>query len=175
MMPGRTQSLGTCGQPSTAGELRRLTSASRPARACSKTATCSTLAGQSGSSARAKWLISTIFSTLPLADRRCQASRYSAGCRPTRCIPESSLSQTVSGLVMLACSMAASCQPEWTTVQKSWAWISSSSAGSKKPSSSRIGLAMPAARSSSASSMQATAKPLASDSRAWAQRTAPWP
>ena len=80
-------------------------------------------------------------------------------------MPESSLSQTVSGLLSAACSMASSCHSECTTHQKSCSTISASSSASKKPSSNSTGARMPAARSSSASSMQATANPSASASQ----------
>ena len=132
-MPGRTQSLAMPGQPRMAGEsCARLTSACRPYARLFETPVDLAALGRSSSSARAKWLISTIFSTLPLASRRAWASRYSAGCRTD---PVHAGIQLQPDLQRSRCCGALdrpTCQVAWAT--HSWCWsIRPSSLSSKNP------------------------------------------
>ncbi len=56
-------------------ELATLSSPGKPAVAASKVSICASVIGTVGSSARAKWVILTMLSALPLACSRSQAAR----------------------------------------------------------------------------------------------------
>ncbi|KAG1488409.1 hypothetical protein G6F52_013938 [Rhizopus delemar] len=140
-----------------------------------KVAACSWVRSLSSSSARARWVISTMRSTCGSADRRACAARKLSTSRPRRCMPLSSFSHPVSGRGLSTAANASSGHDAPTANQKAGAATNAMALGAKIPSSSRIGARMPAWRSSSASSMVATPKPSASPSSACAQRTAPWP
>ena len=80
----------------------------------------------------------------------------SCGRKPSRFMPLSTLSQTVSGRSRRAASSIASWPGSWTAISKPSRAHKGSSSASNTPSMSRIGWTAPASRKASASSMQAT-------------------
>ena len=115
---------------------------------------------------------------LPMRESAASAeynSRARGGANPARFMPVLNFSQTVSGRRGTKPASMSSWLASCTTIHSPSASTRGNSVASKMPSSSRIGASIPPARSVSASSRQATAKPSATPASADAQATAPCP
>ena len=165
--PGRTQSPRVSGQASNAAELAMLRAPARPAVAAAKDCSCDAVIG-----------IAPVVGAREVRHqasgrrRRCRCAaadrRPRANCsrrKPSRFMPVSTLIQAETTSEPARASSISSCSKLCTIRSKRCCAAAASCAVLNTPSSSRMRLVRPAARSARPSSRRATAKP-----SVWRQR-----